>query len=39
LQIITQKESYQEEEDSMLELETETNYSEDNTNEVEKDDT
>jgi hypothetical protein len=38
LQIITQKESDQEEEDSMLELETETNYSEDNTNEVEKED-
>jgi hypothetical protein len=36
LQIITEKESDQEKEDSMLELETETNYSEDNTNEVEK---
>jgi hypothetical protein len=36
LQIITQKESDQEKEDSMLELETETNYSENNTNEVDR---
>jgi hypothetical protein len=38
LQIITQKEADLEKEDSMLELETGTNYSEDNANEVEKED-
>lgn len=38
MQIITQKEADLEKEDSMLELETGTNYSEDNAHEVEKDD-
>jgi len=38
LQIITHKESDLEKEDSMLELETGTNYSEDNAHEVEKED-
>ena len=38
LQIITQKEPDLEKEDSMLELEAGTNYSEDNTHEVEKED-
>jgi hypothetical protein len=38
LQIITQKESDLEIEDSMLELETGTNYSEDNAHEVVKED-
>ena len=38
LQIITQKEPDLEKEDSMLELETGTNYSEDNAHEVEKED-
>jgi hypothetical protein len=38
LQIITQKEADLEKEDSMLVLETGTNYSEDNANEVEKED-
>jgi hypothetical protein len=38
LQTITEKESDLEKEDSMLELETRTNYSEDNALEVEKED-
>jgi len=38
LQIITQKEADLEKEDSMLELETGTNYSKDNAHEVEKED-
>jgi len=38
LQIITQKEADLEKEDSMLELETRTNYSEDNAHEVENED-
>ena len=38
MQIITQKEADLGKEDSMLELETRTNYSEDNAHEVEKDD-
>jgi len=38
LQIITQKEPDLEKEDSMLELETGTNYSEDNAHKVEKED-
>ena len=38
MQIITEKESNLEKEDSMLELETRTNYSKDNAHEVEKED-